>query len=80
MNVCKRERGKIGVYTKWKAFATYIYNATKGMALKDIDFADETAMKKELLVEMRKSAQPFSLLFRKTARTPPPLFVCFCAY
>ena len=62
MHANEREREKIGVYTKWKAFATYVYNATKGMARKDIDFANETAMKKELLVEMRKSAQPFSLL------------------
>ena len=38
-----------GKYTKWKALATYVYNATKGMALKDIGFADETAMKKELI-------------------------------
>ena len=46
------------------------------MALKDIDFANEIAIKKELLVEMRKSAQPFSLLLQKTARTPAPsLFV-----
>ena len=36
------------------------------MVLKDIDFANETAMKKELLVEMRKSTQPFSLLLSKT--------------
>ena len=40
------------------------------MALKDIDLANETAMKKELLVEMRKSAQPFSLLLQKTANPP----------
>ena len=49
MNEFKRERGKTGLmeYTKWKAFATYVYNATKGRARKDIDFANETAMKKE---------------------------------
>ena len=61
-----KERGRIGVYTKWKALVTNVYNATKGMALKDIDVANEAAMKKELLVEMRKSAQPFSLLLQKT--------------
>ena len=38
-----------GKYMKWKALATYVYNATKGMALRDIGFADKTAMKKELI-------------------------------
>ena len=49
MNEFKRERGKTQLmeYTKWKAFATYVYNATKGRARKDTGIANETAMKKE---------------------------------
>ena len=49
MNEFKREGGKTGLmeYTRWKAFATYVYNATKGRARKDTDFANGTAMKKE---------------------------------
>ena len=43
-------------YTKWKALITYVYNATKDMALKDIGFVDETAMKKELI--SRKQLSP----------------------
>ena len=41
-------------YTKWKALATYVYYA-KDMALKDIDFVDETAMKKELISRFEDS-------------------------
>ena len=38
-----------GKYTKWKALATFVYKATRGMPLKHSAFADETAMRKELV-------------------------------
>ena len=41
---------------RWKALATFVYNATKGMPLKQIGFADETAMRKELV--SRKQLAP----------------------
>ena len=36
-------------YSKWKALATYVYTAPKGMPLQHVGFADETAMRKELI-------------------------------
>ena len=36
-----------GKYSKWKALATYVYNATKGRPLQHVGFADETAMRIE---------------------------------